>query len=566
MPEETLLSWYSRPHRAAYSVRMASDATDLQRALDDDEFFPVFQPMVELRTGQLTGFELLARRRHGGRGILSPEEFIPQMEVSGLISRMTRSLLDKAFASDAIANSPLHLAVNLSPVQLQDPGLPALIAACAEQAGFSLQRLTLEVTESALLQDAARAQAIARELKALGCRLALDDFGTGYSSLRHLQALPFDKLKVDRSFVTSMTEAREGRKIVAAVIGLGQSLGLTTVAEGIETAAHASMLLWLGCDLGQGWLYGKPAPAEEIPRMVSAAPQIFVSAMPRAADGSPLAGLESLPAERFAQIQAIYDGAPVGLCFLDRRMRYVSLNRRLAEMNGVPLREHVGRTVAEVIPHIAPLVEPYIRRAMQGEPVIGVEVQKPVPEGGGEPETVLLSYQPALDEAGEVLGVSVAAMDITVHKRTEAALRESITHFRHMMELGPHVPWVLNEKGDVVEASSRWEDLTGQPLHEAMGRGWLKMLHPDDLAVAGSAVRACLTSGQPIDIVYRVRTVHGEWLPMRSRGSPRFGIGGEIVGVYGVVEVAGVPRGGWEPDRTGDERQAEVAWSAPDTF
>jgi PAS domain S-box-containing protein len=547
---------------------MASDATDLPRALDDDEFFPVFQPMVELRTGQLTGFELLARRRHGERGTIGPEEFIPQMEASGLISRMTQALLDKAFASAAIIDSALNLAVNLSPVQLQDSGLPALIAACAERAGFSLQRLTLEVTESALLQDAARAKAIAWELKRLGCRLALDDFGTGYSSLRHLQALPFDKLKVDRSFVSSMTEVRESRKIVAAVVGLGQSLGLTTVAEGIETAAHASMLLWLGCDLGQGWLYGKPAPAEEIPRMVSAAPQIFLSTMPRAADEEFPACMETLPAQRLAQVQAIYDGAPVGLCFLDRRMRYVSLNRQLAEMNGVPFRAHLGKTVAEVIPHVYPLVEPYIRRAMQGEPVIGVEVQKPAPERGGEPQTILLSYQPARDEGGEVVGVSVAVMDITAHKRTEAALRESITHFRHMMELGPHVPWVLNEKGEVVEASSRWEELTGQPLHEALGRGWLKRLHPDDLACSAKAVRSCLATGEPIDVHYRVRTAQGEWIRMRSRGSARFGPAGDIVGIYGVVEVAGGSEAGgvWEAGGSGDERQAEVAWSAPDPF
>jgi PAS domain S-box-containing protein len=542
-----------------------SDATDLQRALDGDEFFPVFQPIVELRTGQLTGFELLARRRHGDRGAIPPEEFIPQIEASGLSSRLTQVLLEKAFTSGPLVASSLHLAVNLSPVQLQDGGLPALIAASAERAGFSLQRLTLEVTESALLLDTSRAEAIADELKRMGCRLALDDFGTGYSSLRHLEALPFDKLKVDRSFVSSMTEARESRKIVAAVIGLGQSLGLVTVAEGVETPDHASMLLWLGCDLGQGWLYGKPAPASQIPLMVSAPPRPFVSAIPRA-DGSLLTGLESLPAQRMAQIQAIYDGAPVGLCFLDTRMRYVSLNRQLAETNGVPLREHLGKTVAEVIPRVFPLVEPYIRRALQGESVIGVEVQKPVPEGGGEPQTVLLTYQPARDEAGEVLGVSVAVMDITGHKRTEAALRESISHFQHLLELGPHVPWVLNDKGEVVEASSRWEDLTGQPLGEAVGNGWQKMLHPDDIAATQEAIRTCLTTGAPIDVHYRVQTLGGEWQGMRSRGSPRFGPLGNIVGVYGVVEVENLPAdcGALEASRSSDGRQTEICWSAPD--
>jgi PAS domain S-box-containing protein len=508
---------------------MKSNATALQRALDNDEFFPAFQPIVELRTGQLTGLELLARWQHA-----TPDEFIPWIEASGLSSRLTQTLLGKAFAFPPLAHSDLHLSVNLSPVQLQDPGIPAVIAECARQGNFSLDRLTIEVTESALLKDLSRANAIACELKALGCRLALDDFGTGYSSLRHLESLPFDKLKVDRSFVSSMTEVRESRKIVAAVVGLGQSLGLSTVAEGIETPAQASMLLWLGCDLGQGYLYGKPAPMSEVPAMLAAQPKTFSSVMPTVPDGNSLVGLESLPAQRLAQIQAIYDGAPVGLCFLDRRMRYVSINRRLAEMNGAPVRAHLGKTVAEVIPNVFPLVEPFIRRAMQGEPVLGVEVQKP--PDGGVPQTVLLCYQPARDEAGEILGVSVAVMDITEPKRTEEALRESLRHFRHLLELGPHVPWVLNHKGEVIDASSRWEDFTGQPLTEAMGHGWLKMLHPDDIAPTEEAIRNCLEAGASIDVHYRVRRLDGVWLPMRSRGSPRFGPSGEIVGVYGVVE------------------------------
>jgi PAS domain S-box-containing protein len=509
---------------------MDPDAAGLQRALDHGEFYPAFQPIVELRTGQLTGFELLARWSYA-----TPDEFIPWIEASGLSSRLTQTLLDQAFASDPLVNSSLHLSVNLSPVQLQDPGIPAVVAACAEREKFALNRLTIEVTESALLKDLPSANAIAVELKELGCRLALDDFGTGYSSLLHLQSLPFDKLKVDRSFVSSMTEVRESRKIVAAVVGLGQSLGLVTVAEGIETAAQASMLLWLGCDLGQGWLYGKPAPAAEIPRMLATPAQIFASAMPPLAEGNSIVGLESLPAQRLAQIQAIYDGAPVGLCFLDRRMRYVSLNRQLAEMNGAPVRSHLGKTVAEVIPHVFPLVEGFISRAMKGEPVLGVEVQKPAPEGK-EPQTLLLSYQPARDEAGEVLGVSVAVMDVTGLKRTEDALRESMMHFRHLLELGPHVPWVLNDKGEVIEASSRWEEFTGQPLAEAMGDGWLSLLHPDDIPAAQESIRNCLSRGESIDIHYRVRTISGAWLPMRSRGSPRFDSSGKIVGVYGVVE------------------------------
>lgn len=512
---------------------MHDDPAKLLRAMKEGEFFPVFQPIVELRTGQLIGLEMLARWRDARGGEIPPEAFIPRVEAAGLIGRMTELLLGEAFAATELRESGLQLAVNLSPVQLHDAGLPEMIAGCAARGGFALNRLMLEVTESALLENPGRAKAVAQELKGLGCRLALDDFGTGYSSLRHLEALPFDQLKVDRSFVLSMGEARESRKIVAAVVGLGQSLGLVTVAEGVEQPAAARMLLWLGCDLAQGWLYGRPAPAAEIPQMLKRPRQTFVLPPSPAEEGLLLnMGLEALPAQRLGQIQAIYDGTPVGLCLLDRNMRYVSLNRRLAEINGAPLLAHLGKTVAEVIPRLFPLIEPYIRRALAGESVLGVEVRKPGPEG----QTVLLSYHPARDEAGEVLGVSVAVMDVTEHKRTQEALEESMSHFRHLLKLGPHVPWVLDGEGQVVEASPKWEEVTGQSLAEAMGTGWLKMLHPDDLERAREAVRLALSVGEAIDVYFRVHARDGSWMPMRSRGAVRFDAAGKIIGVYGVLE------------------------------
>jgi EAL domain-containing protein (putative c-di-GMP-specific phosphodiesterase class I) len=309
---------------------------DLHRAFDEDEFYPYFQPLVELRTGQLAGFEMLARWKHPQLGIIAPDDFIPAVEKSGRMNELTRQILEKGFALGPMLPSTLMLAVNLTPHQLLDTTLPSKIRRVAERAGFSLGRLTIEITESALLVDLARAQSVANELKSMHCRLSLDDFGTGYSSLKHLQALPFDKLKVDRSFVSSMTVSRESRKIVAAVVGLGRSLGLITVAEGVETQEQANMLLWLGCDFGQGYLYSKPVPAEELQALVSRKPQAYSTYQSALADAGRITSLEALPGQRFAQLQAIYDGAPVGLALLDRNLRYVSINRRLAQMNGAP--------------------------------------------------------------------------------------------------------------------------------------------------------------------------------------------------------------------------------------
>jgi PAS domain S-box-containing protein len=508
---------------------------ELRRAFDEDEFFPVFQPIVELRTGQLIGFEALARWKHDRLGLVPPDEFIPIVEKAGFIDRLTQTVLEKAFASTALVESSLTLSVNISPLQLLALPVSTLIAGVAHRGGFALDRLTIEITESALVDDLERAKSVADELKALHCRLALDDFGTGYSSLKHLHALPFDELKVDRGFVSSTTQKRESRKIVAAVVGLGQSLGLVTVAEGVETQEQADMLVRMGCELGQGWLYGKPVPASELARLIAPESWNLQIPSPALVDEGAIMNLEAPPAQRMAQLQAIYDGAPVGLCFLDRNLRYVSLNRRLAQLNGVPIASHVGRTVAEVIPLLFPKVEPFIRRALQGESITGIEMRKP-PQDGDHGQTVMLSYQPAFDEAGEVIGVSVAIMDVSGTRRTEEALRESENHYRHLILLNPHVPWVLDADGKVTDGSPRWEDFTGQPIEEALGDGWLKMLHPDDVEPTLEAIRRTLASGDLIDIEYRVCRPGNEWRWMRSRGAPRFSETGEIIGVYGLVE------------------------------
>jgi EAL domain-containing protein (putative c-di-GMP-specific phosphodiesterase class I) len=248
---------------------MYLDHHDVCRAFGEDEFFPFFQPLVVLNNGQLAGFEALARWNHARLGAIAPDAFIPIVQKSGFINTLTRKLLEKTFSAAPLLTGSLRLSINLSPLQLADETLPFQIASVAQSGGFPLERLTIEMTQSALLDDLTNAQTVAGEMKAMHCRLALDNFGTGHSSLFHLQALPFDELKIDRSFVHAITKNSDSRKIVAALVTLAGSLGLITVAEGVETEEQASMMNDLGCNLAQGWLFGKPASAEEIPRMIA---------------------------------------------------------------------------------------------------------------------------------------------------------------------------------------------------------------------------------------------------------------------------------------------------------
>jgi diguanylate cyclase (GGDEF)-like protein len=278
---ETLL------HRASLALRRAKDTSrgwfaffktgmdelvrqralfenDLWNAVRNDEITPHFQPLVSLEDGKPRGFEILARWTHATRGPIPPDQFVPAAEASGAIGEMTFNLLRKACREAAAVDGAPHLSLNLSPVQLQDDELAAKLLKILEETAFPPSRLEIEITEAALVTDLDAARAILESLREKDVRIALDNFGTGHASLLQLRQLPFDKLKIDRSFVRRMNVDAESATLVRTIVSMAKNLGLTVVAEGVESAEQAKALVALGCDMGQGYHFGRATPSIEV--------------------------------------------------------------------------------------------------------------------------------------------------------------------------------------------------------------------------------------------------------------------------------------------------------------
>ena len=257
------------PRQATEARRRFSIETELRRALDKDQLKLFYQPLINLKTGNVAGFEALARWSHEDRGEISPSEFIPVAEESGLILQLGRWAMDSAahtlagWDRETGETLPFYVAVNLSAIQVARDNIAEVVESALRSSGLTGDRITLELTESSIVQDPARATRVFEALKALDTTVAMDDFGTGYSSLAYLQRLPIDVLKIDRSFVSGMMVDPDSVAIVRAVLSLAEALGMSTTAEGIETVELATTLAALGCASGQGYYFAQPLEASK---------------------------------------------------------------------------------------------------------------------------------------------------------------------------------------------------------------------------------------------------------------------------------------------------------------
>ncbi|WP_381422279.1 putative bifunctional diguanylate cyclase/phosphodiesterase [Sphingorhabdus arenilitoris] len=260
-------SWFENGMEIELRTRNSLEA-DIRAAIPNDEFVPYFEQQVDLATGELVGFEMLARWVSPVRGLIPPDDFIPVAEETGMIGDLSMSIIRKALLEAKNWDQRLTISVNISPVQLKDPWLAQKIVKLLVETGFPANRLEVEITESSLFKNLNLAQSIVGSLKNQGIQIALDDFGTGYSSLAHLRALPFDRIKIDRSFVSSMDDNAESAAIVSAIAGLGASLAVPITAEGIEDESVIAKLNELGCSKGQGWHFGQPMSIEQVRKLL----------------------------------------------------------------------------------------------------------------------------------------------------------------------------------------------------------------------------------------------------------------------------------------------------------
>jgi diguanylate cyclase (GGDEF)-like protein len=256
-------AWFDPELEREHSDRVQFEE-DLRRGIERGEFSPYFQPLIDLSTRELVGFEALARWRSPTRGFLEAEKFIDVAEKTGLIGPLTMSIIEQSLKEAKDWPQHLKLAINISPVQFRDAALAAQIMKMLTEAGFPANRLEVEITEGSLLEDREQVLTIIQSLKNVGVSISLDDFGTGYASLAQVNSLPIDRIKIDKSFISTMVKSEQTAAIVSTIANLGHTLSVPITAEGVESEQVRSELKKYGCSEAQGWLFGRAVSADTV--------------------------------------------------------------------------------------------------------------------------------------------------------------------------------------------------------------------------------------------------------------------------------------------------------------
>lgn len=490
----------------------------LRDAIHQGHIWPAFQPIIDIRSGAVAGFEILARWSDPELGEISPLTFIPLLEEQGLIDALTNALMQQACGDAANWPGNFFLAFNISPVQLIQEGLAERLVLTTLNAGFEPQRLQVEVTEGALLPDKEIAFSTLSALLDRGITISIDDFGTGYSNLERLSVFPFRKLKIDARFVRNLDADASKRRIVASLIGLGHSLGMSIVAEGVETQAEEAILRELGCDLGQGWLYSKAVRAELAFAVLFARGERLALHPP----------LDISPFQQLHQLDSLYRQAPVGLCFMDLHLRHVRANDRFARLHGLTAAELEGKAIDDVLTgdHLT------TARSVLDQLLSGVESQ--TQEYCLNGRDILVISHKVIDVGGEVIGFSLVSLDVTEQNKSRQTLVEREAHFRNAVELGPNISWAATPEG-IIDYMSHTSADTPEVSRREHVLQWVEKIHPDDRPWLTSYWLGWVKTGTPYQADFRVLWPDGQYRWVSSRALPHRDENGEIIRWYGVT-------------------------------
>jgi diguanylate cyclase (GGDEF)-like protein len=427
------------PERDHYSPDRLALVADLRHAIERDQLVLHYQPQVDVRTGGFVAVEALMRWPHPQRGLLAPDKFVPLAEQTQLIRPLTHWAIGAALRQSVAwqsAGMAIPVAVNLSAHDVQDPGLPAVVAELLAISGAAARHLRLEITESSLLADPERARENLAALRALGIRIAIDDFGTGYSSLNYLQRLPVDELKIDKSFVQSMASDEGARSIVRAVIDMADDLGLGVVAEGVEDRATWEVLAALGCDMAQGYYFSPPLPADSLVGWLDSQPHRALDDDERhKAEAALVARVRDRGARLTAEDEFLARKRAEGaLQESEERLRLAVEAADVATWDWDLLDQtSTGPLLAQVHPDDLPLVQAAVAEAIGSTGELGLEHR--ISRADGSYRWIARKGRVFRDPAGRAVRMLGTDVDVTERKVSEQQ-REALAKTEKLRALG----------------------------------------------------------------------------------------------------------------------------------
>lgn len=462
---------------------------------------PYFQPIVDIGTGELRGFEVLARWLDPDQTAIGPDVFIPLARAHDLLAELTLSIVWDACTVAAEWPGNFYVAFNLPPALLQDAAAVDAFISTARSTGFPLHRIRVEMTEVEVVENEAAAEFSIAQLGQLGIKTMLDDFGTGYSSLVRLQRFSFEKIKIEGSFIRSLESDEASRKIVSAIVGLGKSLGATVVAESVENRFQLEFLAGIGCDAYQGWLLAPAMDAAQTTAwLADYRPARLRLESPRLS-----------PYQRQYQLETLYEHSPVGLAFIGPDLHFVAANARFCAMHVLPHAEIVGHHFTEVVPAgLQPLAAKLIMQGVYAGISDVREIRMP-----GRRQTFLFSHDSVTDAGGVVLGLSVVCIDVTEAKQYEQALQAYEASSLDVTGEDRDVLWIAETSGEVIYVTPHVADDQQTALRHRIG-AWHRRIEPTDRDRVKKQWRRSSAGSTEFVSQFRVRC-SGGWRPMVIR-------------------------------------------------